>query len=207
MLRVIIIIISIFTVTQINAQTSDIEQVFRDKITSVSAENKTIQCNFTQTKKVKNIKNPTVSSGTFFYDNAGRMALIYNRPQGDKIIMNSDIFTIIIAGKKIDSKASSNPMMAQISYMMQACMSGDISKFGRGWEMNIEELSKGYQVTITPTNRRIKKHITGMLMRFNNTDLTLDMLRMNEASGGYAEYTFFNKEINSKFDNSVFNAE
>ena len=42
------------------------------------------------------------------------MAMHYNQPAGDKIIMNKDKFMIFNAGKKMGINAASNPMMAQI---------------------------------------------------------------------------------------------
>ena len=105
------------------------------------------------------------------------------------------------------SESSSNPMMAQISYMMQACMSGDVTKLGRGWDMDISEQSLGYMIKITPTDRRVQKYVNAMLMYFDKSDLTLDKLRIEERNDCYTEYEFKNKQLNGKLDKSVFNIE
>ena len=135
------------------------------------------------------------------------MAMIYNTPKGDKVIMSQDSFTVIAGGKKMVSESSSNPMMAQISYMMQACMSGDVTKLGRGWDMDISEQSLGYMIKITPTDRRVQKYVNAMLMYFDKSDLTLDKLRIEERNDCYTEYEFKNKQLNGKLDKSVFNIE
>ncbi len=186
---------------------NDSEQEFKQRLEAVSASNKTIQCDFTQEKKVKNLKNLINSEGDFYYDNSGAMALIYTQPEGDKIIMNNTDFEIVSGGKTIKTDAKSNPAMTQVSYMMQACMSGDVSKLGRGWNMKIVESESEYNITLTPTDRRIKKYISAINMVFDKKDVTLNTLQMNETSGGYTHYQFFNKKINSNFDHSVFNAQ
>lgn len=200
----------IFSLTVLfsSAQTSNIEQEFKVKLESVSSKNRTISCDFTQIKKVKNIRQPIENRGQFFYDNSGLMALIYSQPKGDKVVMNGELFTVVANGKKFTSGASStNPMMAQISFMMQACMSGNVSKLGRGWDMNIAKNKGSYQVVLTPTDRRVKKYISGMVMLFDNENITLNQLRIEESAGGYTEYRFVNKKLNQKIDSSYFKPE
>lgn len=189
------------------AHTGDAQQEFKQKLESVSSKNNTISCDFTQTKRVKNIKQPVMSQGKFYYDNRGLMALIYAQPKGDRVLMNGEVFTVVVNGKKITSDAASNPMMAQISFMMQACMSGNVSKLGRGWDMSVERNADGYQVVLTPMDRRVKKYISGMVMLFDATDITLNQLRIEESAGGYTEYLFVNKKLNQKIDSSYFKAE
>ncbi|MEG1553485.1 MAG: outer membrane lipoprotein carrier protein LolA [Rikenellaceae bacterium] len=187
-----------------SAQTDNVEHEFKNKLEKVSSTNTTIQCNFTQIKKVKNIKQPINSKGMFYYNNSGLMALHYSEPMGDKILMNGDSFTIVSSGKKLQANASSNPMMSQISYMMQACMSGDVSKLGRGWNMNVEKYNDEYKVKLTPSEKRIQKYIAAITMYFDNSNLTLNTLRIDEASGGYTSYRFTNKKINQQIIKSIF---
>ncbi len=187
------------------AQSNDLEKTFRERLKSQSHLNKTIVCRFTQTKKVKNIKNTVITNGDFFYDNAGKMALIYKEPAGDKLIMNNSSFSITAGGKTFAVDAASNPMMAQISAMMQASMSGAVSDLGRGWKMDVKEGESAIVVTLIPEDRRVRKYLSNMIMDFDDDNLTLNMLRINETSGGFTEYKFFDKKLNQKFDDAVFN--
>lgn len=207
MIKGIITILLSLGVLVLFAQTSNVEQEFKAKLESVSSKNSTISCNFTQTKKVKNIKHLVESYGQFFYDNSGLMALIYAKPKGDKVVMSGKEFTVVANGKKFTSDASSNPMMAQISYMMQACMSGNVGQLGRGWGMSVEKNEGDYRVVLTPTDRRVKKYISGMVMLFDKANITLNQLRIEESAGGYTEYRFVDKKLNQKIDSSYFKTE
>lgn len=182
----------------------EIEKEFKIKLQTNSSQNITIQCDFLQTKKIKKLSQEVTRKGSFYYYNAGLMAMHYSQPKDDKVIMNKDSFVIIISGKKICADAKSNPMMAQISYMMQASMSGDVSKLGRGWIMSIEKQINSYEVILKPTDKRIQKYINSMVMNFRESDMTLDTLRINETSGGFTQYTFTNKKVNNKIDSSYF---
>lgn len=198
-------ILSIVLIAMVaNAQESNVAEEFKTRLNTASSQNKTIVALFSQIKGVPGIKKQVESRGDFYYDNSGDMAMVYSTPKGDKVVMNGKDFTIIIGGKTISTNASSNPMMAQISYMMQASMSGDIAKLGRGWELKIEKLEGQYKVSIAPTERRIKKYISAMTMLFDERSMTLDLLRIDESRGGFTAYSFTSKEVNREIDPIVF---
>ena len=197
-------ILFIFTMLLVLNITFAQDSTFESKIASTSLENKTIQCDFEQHKKVKNIKNTIITKGKFYYDNGGKMSLIYNEPKGDKVLIFGENFTIVTAGKKIESSASDNPMMMQICNMLQACMSGDVSKLGRGWQRNIKEDEAQYYVELRTEDRRIKKYIDSLILKFEKTDMTLNEMQTNETSGGFTIYKFTNKVINKQIDSQKF---
>lgn len=198
-----LLICALFAAMPLRAQSSDIKVEFEQKLSVASSENKTIVAKFSQHKKVAGIKDEVTSRGDFYYDNSGDMAMIYESPEGDKVVMNGENFTIIVGGKRIES-SSENPMMAQISYMMQASMSGDVEKLGRGWELSIEYREAEYRVMVVPLDRRVKRYITSMTMLFDDKTLTLNTLRIDEKSGGYTTYNFTAKEINKSIDRKIF---
>ncbi len=196
----LIFILSIFT-TFVSAQTTD---NFESRIESFSSQNKTIQCDFVQTKKVKGVKSIITSQGEFFYDNSGLMALVYNEPEGDKVIINGEKFKVVTSGRVIEGASEENPMMEQICNMLQASMSGDVAKLGRGWQMRVADHHTQYEVVLQPLDRRTKKYIESLVMVFRKSDMTLDELRMNDSSDGYTLYEFQNKRTNVVIDPTKF---
>ncbi len=177
---------------------------FESRIESFSSENRTIRCDFVQTKKMKNVKNIITSQGEFLYDNSGLMALIYAQPEGDKIIINRGQFKIVTGGNVIEGESEKNPLMQQICNMLQASMTGDITKLGRGWQTKITEKGDQYQVLLTPLDRRTKRYMESLVMVFRKSNMTLDELKMNETSGGYTLYKFTDKVINEVIDPKKF---
>ncbi len=197
MIKIILIFILSISSSFVSAQS---DESFESRVERFSSQNRGIKCNFTQTKKVKNIATPIISRGLFYYDNRGLMALRYSDPAGDKIIIDGVKFTIVTAGKSIEGSADDNPMMTQICNMLRASMSGDVGALGRGWQMRIDETDGEYVARLEPTDRRTKKYIESLVMVFCKENMTLDELRMNESSGGYTLYEFSDKEINGSID-------
>ena len=176
------------------------ENEFEKRLQEISTQNKTIICDFTQTKKIKNIKHTIVSTGKFYYDNSGKMTLNYSDPKGDRITIIDESYVIIANGKKLEGNGEGNPMIQQICGMLKACMSGDISDFGRGWSIEIAKNGEQFKATLLPLERRIKKYIKSMNMTFESKNMTLDTLLIEETSGGFNQYEFTNKELNQTID-------
>ena len=202
--RVTTILLTLLIVVATQAQEPTIAKEFESRISAASGQNRTIVSRFTMVRGVAGIKKQVESCGDFYYDNSGDMAMIYDTPKGDRVVMNGDDFTIVVGGKTISSSSSSNPMMAQISYMMQASMSGDVAKLGRGWELKIEKGESQYIVSIVPIERRIKRYISAMTMLFDQRTMTLDSLRIDESRGGFTSYSFTSKELNVEIDSKFF---
>ncbi len=204
MLKRLFFMLCLLTPAIVLAQ-SDVEQEFRERLQLFSSRNRTIECQFEQTKRVKNLKEEVKSGGDFYYDNSGLLALVYSEPEGDKIVMRGEEFSITSAGKTFESGADDNPMLGQIATMMRGCMSGDLEQFDSGWELSIAKVEGGYRASLIPTNRRIKRYISAIVMQFNGADMTLDELHMAEASGGGTTYLFRDKQLNGAIDSKVFN--
>ena len=185
-------------------QAQDVSKEFESRLSAASSQNRTIVARFTLVKGVPGIKKKVENSGNFYYDNSGDMAMIYDIPTGDKVVMNGNDFTIVVGGKTINSNSSSNPMVTQISYMMQACMSGAVAKLGRGWKLKVERLESQYRVLIIPTERRVKRYVSAMTMLFDERTMTLDSLKIDEKRGGFTSYSFTSKKINKVIDTAVF---
>ncbi len=177
-----------------------VKESFESQIESASAKNISIECDFEQHKRVKGIKDEVLSHGRFYYHNQGAMSLRYDEPKGDKVVINGEKFEVVTSGSSVVGEASDNPMMMQICNMLQACMSGDVTQLGRGWQSEIELVDQQYVVVLQPTDRRTRRYIESLILTFNREDMTLDEMQMRESSGGYTTYKFFNKQINKTID-------
>ena len=103
---------------------------FKERLAEASRENRTIQCDFTQRKQVRRMKNEIELKGRFYYDNSLAMALDYTVPEGDKVIIRNDRIILKTAGQVTQTATSANPMLQQVALMIRASMTGDLSQFG-----------------------------------------------------------------------------
>lgn len=95
---------------------------FKERLAEASRENRTIQCDFTQHKQVRRMKNEIELKGRFYYDNSLAMALDYTVPEGDKVIIRNDRIILKTAGQVTQTATSANPMLQQVALMIRASM-------------------------------------------------------------------------------------
>lgn len=197
-----------FLLFSVNAQagnsSAQIKDDFTKKLLEISHINKTITSQFELIREIKQLDKPVKSVGSFYYDSNGYMALIYSVPAGDKIILKDDIFHIITAGKLNSSKGKSNPMLEQISQMMNACMKGDITQLGKGWLSEYSIVDGNYVINLIPQDKRTQKYLTSIVLVFDPSNLSLNNMTINEAQGNKSIYTFVNKKFNSIIPKSNF---
>lgn len=178
---------------------------FRERLAQASRENRTIQCDFTQHRQVRRMKGEIELKGRFYYDNAKAMALIYTQPAGDKVIIRDDRIILKTAGQVTETSTSANPMLQQVALMIRASMTGDLTQFGEGWQIEYDEKEGTGSVRMTPLSRRARKYIDSITLRFDMRSMTLDRMELNETQGGHSVYEFRNKQFNLAVDPARFN--
>ena len=163
----------------ISQDSNSIKSEFNSKLTKYSSDNKTIISNFELIKNIKQLKEPVKSYGTFFYDNNGAMALIYSNPPGDKIRLKDNTCYIVVGGKLNTANGTNNPMLEQITQVMNACMRGEVSELGRGWESTYSVNNDDYVIELIPIDKRTNKYLSSIILNFDKTNLSLNNMIIN----------------------------
>lgn len=178
---------------------------FRERLAQASRENRTIQCDFTQHRQVRRMKSGIELKGRFYYDNAKAMALDYTEPAGDKVIIRDGSIILKTAGQVTETATSANPMLQQVALMIRASMTGDLTQFGEGWQIDYAEKEGTGTVRMAPLSRRARKYIDSITLCFDMKSMTLDRMELNETEGGHSVYEFRNKQFNLAVDPARFN--
>lgn len=177
---------------------------FEARLAEVSAATETIECDFTLTKTMAFMASDVVSQGRFYYLRSVGISLDFSEPAGDRITMGRDKFRITSAGRTNVVSVTSNPMLRQLQRMLTACMTGDVAMLREGSRMSWTEEDDYYVVTLTPDNRRARNMVKQIVLTFEKENMSLEKLRMEEASGDVSEYGFYNKTFNGGTDPARF---
>ena len=78
----------------------------------------TIGCDFTQLKHNSLLAQDAESSGKFYFKRPGKLALFYDEPAGDRVVMGETSFLIVAGGSRSVVKIAANPFFLQ---MQQVC--------------------------------------------------------------------------------------
>lgn len=176
--------------TSLKAQ--DVEARFAEDIQK-NAEITAINCDFTQTRCVSVLASEVSKSGKFSFRRPGDISLDFN--DGDFIHMSGENFEIRSDGRTSAVKVNSNPMLKELKRVLSSCMSGDVETIMAGFDTQVSETAKTYSLVLTPKNKRAGSMMKSMEMEFAKSDMSLNWMKMTEASDDYTKYTFTNKKF------------
>ncbi len=186
--------------TMARAQEAD----FTERLKTVSAATRAIECDFTLTRTMSIMASDVVSEGRFYYLREVGISLEFTRPAGDQITMGRERFRIVSSSKTSVVKVDSNPMLRQLQRMLTACMTGDVAMLRESSELAFKDEGVNFVVTITPSDRRARGMVRLITLTFEKENMSLVTMRMDETSGDSSQYEFYNKIFNGEIDPSRF---
>ena len=177
---------------------------FIEKLKVAGEKTQSILCSFNQTKYMAVLTKPNISSGIFYYKKEQNICLEYTLPKGNLIVMSQGKFKIVSEEKTTILEMKSNPMMQQMGIMLTACMTGDLKLFGSDSQTEYYESKLYYTVIIMPNDKKLKKYLKQIILKFDKKDMTLETMLMKENDTDYTQYEFKDKKLNSTIDPDKF---
>ncbi len=184
----------------INAQTIDQEfaQELKLKGESVSS----IKCTFSQIRCASFLANDVKRDGVFYLKKPDNIKLAYN--DGGHIIMTTEWFEMKDANQVNKTKISANPMLRNLKSVLSACMLGDMSTLSKKFDISVAHLPNGWEVTMNPKRGRAISKVSRILLNFERNDMSLSLLKIEEKSGDYTAYEFYDKMTNVAVPDDLF---
>ena len=123
---------------------------------------------------------------------------------GDYIKMNEVAFEMRSAGSVNSMKAAANPMMKSLNTILSACVAGDLSTLTRSFTIELTATAEEWILTLQPRQARMAAHIARIVISFDRRDMSLNVLRMEQAGGDSVSYSFYRKEFNVELAEGLF---
>lgn len=202
-IKLIVIAILSFICHKVSAQVNDIEHSFQSELRKKNETVTSIKCSFTQTMESSFLANPVRKDGEFYFMKPNNMLLSFN--DGDYIKMSNEWFEMKTAGNVATTKVSSNPMLKNLNSILSACVVGDFDKMSNGFAVKYEQSVTEWTVTLTPQRGKAASKILNIVIVFDKSNMSLNLLRMEEKTGDYTVYAFSNKLFNVTVDTQIFN--
>ncbi len=175
-----------------------IEQVslFSQNTTSITAD-------FTQVKEMSFLEEKVISTGKFYFEKEKKLRWEYDAPFAYAIILSGEHIRIIDDGKAKDFDAGANRMFLEISNVMTGMVNGTLlnsEQFSTSWF----EAPGYYLAKLVPAGTAMKDYLSGIELKLNKTDFSVEELKMFEKSGDFTQITFRNKKLNEAIPADIF---
>lgn len=197
-MKIKLIIISLMFILGIStyAQETSVQQLFQTQLQEKNADIISINCRFKQTRQVSYLANPAVKEGDFSFTKPNDILLAFD--DGDYIKMTSEYFEMKTAGNVAKTKVNANPMLKNLSSILSTCVLGDFEDMSAGFDVDIKQSETEWVATLTPKQSKVAAKISSIIISFDKSDMSLNLLKMVEKSGDYTAYTFTNKHETRK---------
>lgn len=161
---------------------------------------KSIKTDFIQYKHMDFLAKDIESSGKMYFKLPNLLNWQYTKPYQYSIVFKNNKVYINDQGKKstVDGK-----MFEKINKLIIGSVSGNMFD-DKEFVIQYFKSKEFYITKLTPKIATVKKYIQQIELSFPKEDLTVAQVKLIEPSGDFTKIIFKNKQINAKFDDTVF---
>ena len=141
----------------------------------------------TKTAHKKGVKTDVVTTGSMTIRKPSYICISTDNDR-DQLIMDGTKFTMTMGGKKHVTDSKKNAQFATFHAVLEAVING--RPIPAGEDLTVATKGSEQTITITPTGKKRRQMFTSFVLVVDAKTSAFHLLRMNDRSGGYTEYTF-----------------
>ncbi|MEG1555261.1 MAG: outer membrane lipoprotein carrier protein LolA [Bacteroidales bacterium] len=179
-----------------------------NKITEASKKTQSMQCNFTQDKKISFMTETSSSSGIMYYKNPTSIRWEYLTPQSYLFIVHNDkIYLKNNQGGASQFNANGNKMFKAMSEMILGFINGKELQNSHNFKIEYYLNEKQVLVKLIPIQKEMKQMMTSIELYLDPKNYLAQKIIMNEKNGDTTLFTFKNIQRNISISDSKFNLQ
>lgn len=150
---------------------------------------RTLKANFTQSKKIKVLKKPLLSSGKLIFDRETGVFWKLEKPFESIIVIDQTKLTSIDdEGKKITFKAEEKPMLYGFTKIFLSIFSGNTEELKKHFTVYYGKSNGKWQIGLIPSSAELKKVLSKILLSGSNQ--TVSDIKLWESNGDLTDIHF-----------------
>lgn len=170
-----------------------------------SADMKTLECNFIQTKHLKILNDEMVSQGKMYYQQANKLRWEYTSPYSYTFILNETEVLLKNANREDIIDVNQNKMFKEIARLMMNSIVGNCLTDDKTFNTSIETTHDEWIATLIPLKKDIKQMWTKLILHFDKSKKSVVKVEMHEKNGDYTEISLKDIKTNTAIDQNLFN--
>lgn len=174
-------------------------------IGKASAEMKTLECNFVQTKHLKILNDEMVSQGKMYYQQANKLRWEYTAPYSYTFILNDTHVLLKNTNRADVIDVNQNKMFKEIARLMMNSIVGNCLTDDKTFSTSIETTPDEWIATLIPLKKDIKQMWTKLILHFDKSKKSVVKVEMHEKNGDYTEISLKDIKTNTAIDQNLFN--
>lgn len=180
-------------------------QAILAQIEKANADITSIKGEFEQTKTIAANGKQIKSDGTLYISDSDKMAMHYNAPSNDLLIINGERFYMIRGKKKNDFNTAKNKAMRSLRNTLLYCVHGKPAQLAEENNANISasKESEGLIVTLT-SQKKTARGYKKIILNYDSQSQLLTRMEMIEWGGNSTVYEISGIKTNATFPATVY---
>lgn len=200
----LIIFLALITLTM-SGQTAAEQQKAIQTISRATAQMKTMQADFIQTKSLKMLGDKMVSKGRMAYQQSDKLRWEYTTPYTYTFILNGSKVTLR-KGKRSDViDVNRNKMFKEIARIMMNSMVGQCITDSKTFKVSVKTDAQHYTATLLPLKKDMKQMYSRIVLVFSRKTATVNRVMMYERNGDCTDIQLTNIRTNAAVSGKEFN--
>jgi len=175
-----------------------------NRVTQVSGEMTTMQCDFTQVKELSFMDEKVTSEGKMFFKKTNKIRWEYTKPIQYVFSMDGQNVKMTSGGKTTTIPANQNKMFNEISKVMVGGVSGSGLVDSPDFDSEFFVGSGDYKVVLTPKKKEIKDLFSSIQLYVGKSDIRIRAVELIEKSGDKTTITLKNVQVNTTLNDAIF---
>ena len=204
---VALLMVSFGSAQQLKKASAEQAKTMLETVNKAAASVKTMQCDFTQTRKSSMLKNEAVSKGKMYYSGK-KLKWAYTTPNKYAMVVvdngkSQEVFLQTKDGSKTMDGQGSQLFKSIARLVMNGVTGAALSENG---EFTVEMFTQGdvWVAKLTPKKDKMKKMFAYMRLYISADRKYVNKVELHEANDDVTTIVFTNMKLNEKIDESVF---
>lgn len=164
-----------------------------------------IEGKFAQTKIIAANGKEIKSEGTIYLSDSDKMAMHYDAPSTDLLIINGNRFYMIRGKKKNNFNTEKNKAMRSLRNTLLYCLHGQPALLAKENNADIAVEQKGRNTIVTLTSqKKTPRGYEKIILHYNTQSSILTRMEMIEWGGNSTIYEMSNLKTNGNIDTVVY---
>lgn len=184
--------------------TAEQQKQIVEKIDKASSAMKTMQCDFTQTKRMKMLSKDMQSKGVMYFKRPDKLRWQYTSPYDYTFIMNGDKVQIksMKSTKNID--VQQNKMFRQITNIILSSITGGTLRTSADFTVELWQRDKSYFVKLYPKKKELKQLYQYLEIWFDPALTKVSTVKMMEKTGDMTIVNLLNTKYGVTINEKMF---
>ena len=195
---------SISLSAQYQKATEEQKKEIVSKITQVSGDMNTMQCDFTQVKELSFMDDKVTSEGKMFYKKTNKIRWEYTKPYQYIFSMDGQTMRMNAGDKKTTIPANQSKLFSEISRVMVGGVSGSGLVDSPDFDTQFLVGSADYKVVLTPKKKEVKDLFSAIQLYVGKPDNRIRSVELVEKSGDKTTITLKNVQVNMAINDEIF---